>query len=247
MNVIVFVSHIGLLAKMQLKELLEHVTAEVLQDRAAIVSGPSKHLWSDALAVRYFNEAEQMFARKTYCLLDSTSSICTITLVAGTSEYALDSSIKQVLNVRMSDNGVDMKRATHEEIDVSIQVGALASPSYPWVWSTDEGSRVLRVYPVPDATAALNTLKIRVIRMPTTALSLSALTAEPQIPEEYHLNLCDWVAYRALTHQDVDGNNRKEALQFRAEFMNAIKDARAETKRLYQPPGKVKFGGWGNG
>jgi hypothetical protein len=232
---------------MQLKELLEHSMADVLQDRAAIVSGPAKRMWSDTAAVRYFNQAEQMFARKTYCIVDSSSAFCTITLVDGTSEYALDSSILQVLNVRMSDNGVDMTRATHEKISMAVNTGALVTPGYPWVWTTDEGVRKLRVYPVPDATAALNTLELRVIRMPSVALTLSALTAEPQIPVEHHLSLCDWVAYRALTTQDVDGSNRKEAMNFRAEFMSSIKDARADYKRLYQPPGMVTFGGWGNG
>lgn len=232
---------------MQLKELLEHASAEVLQDRAALVSGPAKRIWSDAVLVRYFNEAEQRFARGTYCLLDSTSALCTVTLVDGTSEYTLDPSILQVLSVRMSDNGVDMNRVTHNELSLSLQIGAVTSPSYPWVWSLDEGSRLLRVHPVPDATAALNTLKLRVIRRPTTALTLTNLTAEPQIPAEYHLALCDWVYYRALSHQDVDGSARKEAMAFRAEFTQAIKEARAETKRLYQPPGRIMFGGWGNG
>lgn len=232
---------------MQLKELLEHASAEVLQDRAALVSGPAKRVWSDAVLVRYFNEAEQRFARGTYCLIDSTSAFCTITLVAGTTEYALDSSILQVLNARMSDNTIDMKRVTHESLDAAIYAGAVASPSYPWVWSLDEGTRLLRIYPTPDATAAANTLKIRVIRRPTSALSLSALTAEPQIPAEYHLALCDWVYYRALSHQDVDGSARKEAMAFRAEFTQAVKEARAEMKRLYQPPGSLCFGGWGNG
>jgi hypothetical protein len=231
---------------MQLKELLQHCAEEVLQDRASVVSGPNKRMWSDTTLVRYLNQAEQMFARGAYCIVDNSSSICTVTLVNGTSEYALDSSIMQVLNARMSDNGVDMTRVTHDKINASIAVGSLASPSYPWIWSLDEGGRKLRVYPTPDATAAVNTLKLRVIRMPTAALSLSALTAEPQIPVEYHLSLCDWVAYRALTHQDVDATNRKEAMNFRAEFMASIKEARAAYKRLYQPPGQVVFGAWGN-
>lgn len=232
---------------MQLKELLEHITSEVLQDRAALVSGPAKRIWSDTVIVRYLNEAEQRFARGAYCLFDSTSSLCTIQLVAGTSEYAIDSSILQVLNVRLSDSAFDMTRVTHAEINTSIQVGALATPSNPWHWSLDEGTRLLRVYPVPDAAAAANTLKLRVIRIPTTPLSLSALTAEPQIPAMYHLALCDWVYYRALTHQEVDGSARKEAMQFRAEFTQEMKEARAEFKRLYQPPGRVIFGAWGNG
>lgn len=232
---------------MQLKELLQHIASEVLQDRAAVVSGPNKRMWSDATLVRYLNQAEQMFARQSYSLVDNSSSICTITLVNGTGEYAIDNSILQVLSVRMSDSGTDMTRVTHEKINNAIIVGALASPSYPWVWSLDEAAHKLRIYPVPDATAAANTLKLRVIRMPTTALSLSAQTAEPQIPSEYHLSLCDWVAYKALTHQDVDGSNRKEAMNFRAEFMASIKEARAAYKRLSQPPGQVVFGAWGNG
>lgn len=242
---------------MQLKELLQHVTEEVLQDRAAVVSGPSKRMWSDFLAVRYFNQAEQMFARETYCIIDNASSFCTVTLVAGTGEYALDASVMQVLSARMSDNGVDMTRVTHDKINAAIAAGAListsnpwgmlASPSYPWIWSTDEALRRIRIYPIPDAAAAVNTVQLRVVRMPSVPLSLSALTAEPQIPAEYHMSLCDWVIYRALTHQDVDGNNRKEAMNFRAEFMVSIKEARANIKRLTQPPGQIVFGAWGNG
>ena len=60
---------------MTLEELLDHIGAHVLGDRAEYASGsPSSPLWPDTVLVRYLNQAQKLFARKTYCILDSDSA-----------------------------------------------------------------------------------------------------------------------------------------------------------------------------
>lgn len=228
---------------MQLQELLDHLGSEVLQDRPAIVSGGSSNLWSDTVLVRYLNQAQQLFARRTYCLLDATTTAVTqLALTAGVSTYTLHKSIVKVFSARLSDSTVDLNvrgRWAFTQVEVPDK--------RPEFWAPNEEFRKIRLYPAPDAVSAALTLQLRVARMPIADLTLSALTAEPEIPVEYHLDLCDWVAYKALVHQEVDGEAEKAAAMFRNAFELSMRRARRDVQLLVNEPVGFQFGGWVHG
>lgn len=234
---------------MQLQELLDHLGTEILQDRPAIVSGGSGNLWSDTVLIRYLNQAQQLFARRTYCLLDATTTAATqITLVAATGVYALHKSVLKVLSVRLSDSTVDLYAGSRNlfqpvVVDTFAQTN---TPGRPSMWAPDEEYRKLRVFPAPDTASAALTLRLRVVRGPVADLTLNALTAEPEIPEEYHLDLCDWAAYRALSQQEVDGEAVAAAKGFKDSFMETIRVARRGAQILTDAPTTYQFGGWAN-
>ena len=243
---------------MKLSELLAHVAQNVLDDRTAMLNGSPDSLWSEEVLARYFRRAEDEFARRTHCIVDdTTAACCEITLVADTSRYALHDSVLRVLSVTPADTEIDLARYGYDSMrprfDVTpgyfdVNLTYTDSPGRPLWYTTDRATKVLQVRPAPRAedVSDIGTLNLRVARLPITPLSASSPNAEPEIPEEYHLDLCDYVAYRALIHPNADNDAKKEARNFKAEFEASIRRAKADRLVAEAAPAQWRFGGWAN-
>ena len=241
---------------MKLSELLDHVAVHVLDDRTAMLNGSPDELWSQEALVRYFREAENLYCRKARVLKDSESTACCeITLVANQKDYDLHTSVLGVLSVTPADNDLDLIRFSYDAMrprfDVTpdhfdVNITYTDTPGRPLWYATDIATRVMRLRPTPDADAVstIDTLNLRVVRMPLVPLSLATPDAEPEIPGEYHLSLCDYVAFRALSNPTVDDDGKKEARTFKKLFDEALRSARGETITSEAAPVQWRFGGW---
>ncbi len=92
-------------------------------------------------------------------------------------------------------------------------------------------------------------LNLRVIRLPLTTLDPSTDEADPspEIPEQYHLDLVDYAAGRALTQSNVDRKAHVEGKDFLKTFYANVRLARQETDAAARGPAVFQFGGWGRG
>lgn len=232
---------------MDLKELLEELRGNILRDiSTAVPADPSSYLWSDTTLVRYINDAQSKFARRTRCLRDSTTAeVVEIALEEGVEFYALHKSVIGVMSAKL--DGSPLRRAADGPLsgspgdvamgDRTVQGGNGGRP----VWySTDESVSTLRLTPIPDASIDGAVVRLRVERLPLVALSVSDKTAAPELQEDYHLDLLEWAAFKALRNHDVDGENMQKANTHRAAFNTAVEEAARDIKTQALAP--VQFG-----
>lgn len=251
---------------MNLQELLDELRENILSDRSDRTAGTSDYLWTDTTLVRYINESQRRFARRSFVLRDSTTAeVCNVTLEEGVTEYTLHPSVLSVLSARVSDEDVDLARVGHcilgdfvnanAQIFNAAQLGAL-SPGDPIAYTTDEtlgeddtssiSAVVLRVYPEPNADAAGTVIKLRVVRLPIDDLTTGAMSAIPEVPVDHHLEMLDWAAYLALRIVDQDAGSPKRSADFAASFEQHVQDAKRQVLRKLRAPQPwgMGRGGW---
>lgn len=243
---------------MKLSELIAHVAQNVLDDRTAMLNGSPDSLWSNTVLARYFRRAEDEFARRTHCIIDdTTAACCSVALVTSQSRYALHASVLRVLSVTPADTDLDLVRHSYDSMRPRFDTTPgyfdvnrvyTDSPGRPLWYSTDSATKILKIRPAPaaDDVSDIVTLNLRVVRRPITALSADTPNSEPEIPEEYHLDLCDYVAYRALSQPNVDSDGKKEAGAYLKEFERSIRKAKADKLVAEAAPVQWQFGGWAN-
>lgn len=242
-------------------DLLSELRENILHDRSDQVAGVTDRLWSDATLIRYMNEAQRRFARKSLIIRDNSSDATKVTLVTGQELYTLDPSVLAVISAKYSTDRNDLARAGHSALGSYTQPDSyffdpsqLSSlpPGKVLAYSTDETVSAddydsmsvvtLRVYPAPDVTQNGALLRLRIVRLPMTPLSLAALKAYPEIPEDHHLDMLDWAAYLALRIVDGDGGMPERAAEFRASFDANVKGARDVVMRKLFAPVQWGFG-----
>lgn len=215
---------------MILQEGLAELRGNLLHDddRQAVVP---QYFWTDPTLVRYIDEAQRRFARRTFCILDDTTSEVTrVTLVNGTAVYTLHEAVLQVKSARHEDSQQDLVRVTHPisyarinpatdppafyaGVDAEIDFSTTASAGgRPIAFATDEGTQVddlhqirMLVRGTPNAAQAGKKIYLRVIRLPLVRLSAVHLTQRFEIPEDWQIDMLEWAAYRALRNWDGTG------------------------------------------
>lgn len=246
---------------MTLRDLLDELANGILRDRSDMMSGPADYLWSDTTLVKYLNEAESLLARKGMVIRDATTAaVVDVPLVAGTTQYTLHPSVVAVISAKIEGDRGDLKRAGHSVFSAFQHPDALffdpeqlslLPPGKPLAFSTDEqldtssgktGVVSLRAYPEPTAEYTGTKIKLRVVRKPIVALTLDEMDAEPEVPEDYHLGLLDWAAYRALRNIDSDAGAADKAEAFKKEFDAMVAQARTDTLRKLFVPQQWDFG-----
>lgn len=195
------------------QELLDYLRADILRDTA------TPYLWSDSLLYRRLSEAQEIHARRTYSIVDGTQTFDT---AVGVHTYALPAGTIFVLSARVNTDSHDLGSFTRRAIPSHLTTNT----SKPGVFTVDEATGVLRLYPVPDA---VYTVELRVARLPATPI---VSYAGPEVPKQYHLDLAEYVAWRCLQDNDVDGSGAKAADRHRADWEMRLSDAKREFYRL---------------
>lgn len=248
---------------MNLGELLEELREGILHDTSDQVGTPEypDQLWSDKRLVRYINEAQRRFARRSLILRDGlTPEVTQVVPTAGVNMYPLHPSVIAVISARCYGDRADLARAGHSSFDTYrepdtyfFDPSSLSSlpPGKVVAYDTDEfmnendtGSLSvvnLRLYPPPD-TANLQRIDLRVIRMPIRRLCEDRLDDIPEIPEDNHLEMLDWAAYLALRIVDRDQGDSERAQEFKASFEEHVVAARDVAQRKMFTPMQWGFG-----
>lgn len=231
---------------MKAKDLLSELRDNILRDRSTAVRPSAEdNLWSDAALMRYINEGYNRFARKALAIRDaSTPEVTQLTLQSGVASYPLDRRVVEVYHGEV--NGTEVVSSSHPSTRgwpaaVALQPArnAVVAPGRPRLFVVDETNRTLRLVPAPNADFAGATLQLTVARLPMKPLTL-AENNEPEIDEDFHLELLEWAAWRALRNHDVDGENMAKASAHKTQFNAAVDDYKRHMKRLLRRP--VQFG-----
>lgn len=247
---------------MDLGELLDELRAGILHDVSNQIAGvTSDQLWTDKRLVRYINEAQRRFARRSLVLRDgSTPDCCQVQMVAGQTLYPLHTSVIGVISAKYTGDNTDLARAGHAALGTYrlpdtffFNPTGLANlpPGKVLAYSTDEeisandyGSfnRVtLRVYPQPSSDY-VGIVNLRVARVPISRFNVTNTDVYPEVPEDYHLDMLDWAAYLALRIVDNDAGDDERADKFAKSFEDHCVTARKEVMRKLFTPAPWGFG-----
>lgn len=247
---------------MNLGELLDELRTGILHDVSDQVAGvTSDQLWTDTRLVRYINEAQRRFARRSLVLRDgSTPECCQVQLVAGQTLYPLHTSVIGVISAKYTGDNTDLARAGHAALGTYrlpdtyfFNPTSLSTlpPGKVLAFSTDEQisandygtfNRItMRVYPQPSADF-VGIVNLRVVRVPINRFKEDDTDAYPEVPEDYHLDLLDWAAYLALRIADNDAGDEDRATAYAKSFEDHCVTARKEVMRKLFTPAPWGFG-----
>lgn len=199
---------------MNVEQLLEHVRERYLRDEEP------PYLWPAPELLKYLNEAETIFARRTHVLSDDESDFTTLTTTAGMARYALDTRVIYVSEVYDA-NGFLLRNVTRGKLPRSPYEGK------PRMYTLDASMQSIRFGPMPDDAYEF---QLTVARKPLQPLATKY--DEPEIPEEYHLALCDYVAYKALRNNDTEASNTTAAENFRIDWEKWLVEAKRSAYHL---------------
>ena len=245
---------------MNLADALDELRVGILRDSSTLKSGPPDHYWTDRRLVTYISDAQNRFARLSLCIHDDvTPSITQIVLSSGVDMYRLDPSVLFVISAKHADDTKDMARVKHTSStalhnsyteDFMFAIDNVAGK--PTRFSTDEGMDPTRNHAIrmrffgkPDDTQAGKVVYLRVIRRPIKRVTLDKMDQHFEIPEEYHLDMLEWAAYRALRNWDIDSEDRAKAVQHKNQFELAVKECKKDVLRKTFAPLAWSFGGNG--
>lgn len=205
----------------------------IAETRRAIDDTVTPEQWTTLELTRYLNDAQDAFARHTLCLADSTSPLASLTTVAGVNRYPMDARILRVYSVQDDAsnllNGVPTNRLS------------MSGTGRPRRFTTRNDPHSVLLWPTPDAEY---TLSLFIARRPLEPMESGG--DEPEIPEEFHLVLCDWAAHRALRMVDPDNENAKAGERFEVSWWLKVRDAKREMYRFntVRSAPSILFGGW---
>jgi hypothetical protein len=239
-----------------LAEMLEYTAGQYLDDRTILVEGDNDDLWSDAFLVRQFNRAQRILTRRSWVLIDTGHPTAgRITLATGKATYAWHKSVLFVFDATPSTQDYPLGRAldgqiknatnTNEfdafEVGESASRAGTAETGTTLAFAPDAGTRMLRVYPTPTSTENGVVVTLKVARMPVTPLTLDATDAEPEVDEQWHEDICEYAAGKALTLPNIDGEQKAEGRRLLAEFNEVVRQARQERVRAEMGTGRWGF------
>lgn len=251
---------------MKWSDILIETSTAVLRDRSNIVSGPSDELWSDEQLLRYLNDAENRFCRRGLVLRDGTTEeVISFKLKTDQVEYPLHPSVLAVVSAKLEGDEVDLVRLGHTILNAQRTI--FPAQVYPeWAWATpvtpgrpngylsddylvhsDGVSKVvLRFNRIPTADENGLEVRMRVCRLPLCEATVDTLDNSPEIPEDYHLDLTEWAAFRALRNHDADTEALAKASAHEARFKKAVEECRFDQLRKMFTPVGWGFGanGW---
>lgn len=196
-------------------ELIRKVREDYLDDVSDNPDQSDEGLnWSDSFLARALAEAEFEACRRTDLIYDdSTAAVTQITLVSGTAGYTLSSKITKIENVVYNDAPLEHK----------TEEGLAAENGADWRADTGEPAsyiikgKTIRFYPVPTDDEATDIVYLEVYRLP-----LKSFVDAPEIPEEYHEDLCSYAAHLAWKRRDEDTYDPKKVVEMMMEFNEAF-------------------------
>lgn len=213
---------------------------QAARDRLDDTAG--KKLWSDAELTRYANDAEVqaclraeiLFAGGGSPLMDSDNSdVCAIAVIAGQAQYPLHPSILRVNMAWMdSTNGYLIQMAEWNVYRHSAHVQITSAGPHAYV----VGRNAINLYPQP---ASDDTLRLEVCRLPLKPIMQNGEKVSPEIPEQFHMGLVDWMCSMAFRKVDADSRNDNLALMYEQRFTAAfgvLPDVKAQLQRKILPP-----------
>lgn len=196
------------------------------------------YLWSDEELIRYIDDAQFMFCRKTDGIPDDfTADVCELAVTPGTDRVALHPSIRLVRAAARDDTGAPVEVLNTEDMPRRGYRfnGVLGSPKALVLGGSAHSARV---WPVSSETF---TLRLTVFRMPLAHITDTDQAFE--IDEEHHTHLGLWCMHRAYLKQDAETLDKDKSAEFEARFLNYCASVTREEQRKRHKTRVVSYGG----
>lgn len=192
---------------------LEELTALY---RAQSQDTEEPYFCSNELLAMYASEAQEEACRRGQLIRDAASPMCTIAYQAGDESVPVDPRIVQVVMAFVDGYPVDVIGG--DQMDAIMPGWSAATTSArPSRMISGVSAGRMHLWPTPSQTGQI---KLRVLRMPLKRLVND--TDKPEIRQEAHPALVEWMLYRAYSRDDADlGDPTKAATALRkfvAEF-----------------------------
>lgn len=165
------------------------------------------HLWSDTQLNRYALEGIKEACLRSQLLTRTYSKL----ILADTATYALDSSVRQILFLKLASVSDPLVQASDSDLSYYNPAWRLktGTPSH-YVRSGNK----ITLYPIPILS---DTLTISSTNIPDDNFDLEA-----DIDPAYHSQLAYWMAYKAFLKPDDETYNPKMSAEFLARFEQAF-------------------------
>jgi len=181
-------------------------------------------LWSNQEICRYANQAQNEFCfRQPILDQDVTAAITQITVVASTGVYTLSPKIVAIRRLKFvetvtGDEWIVDKRTTQWMDMNRTDWDKEASPDEGVVefYIEDTDTHQLQLYRVPEVAG---TIHMTVDRLPSTTMSWAQRHQNsPEIHEQHHLCLLDYMKYLAYKKRDTETEDKTLAKSFLDSF-----------------------------
>jgi hypothetical protein len=209
-------------------ELIAYTREDLLHDTA------TPRLWSDDLILRYLNEAQNLFCRLTHCLTPSDGAIDIVELEEGESSYSINSKALFINSAAVQGASQPLRDYTYRALPNLLA----ESTGQPRMFVLNERNHTIRFFPVPDQAYTVNLL------VATLPLRQITFDTEPEIPEQYHIDLPEFAAFRCLRNTEVDGSNLGSADTFEKSWRDRVAEAKREYYRLRTGPSATARNNW---
>ena len=172
---------------------------------------------SDELLTMYANEGQEEACRRGQLLRDASSPMCTVSYAQDAETVALDQRVWQVLQAFANGQQVDVVGADEMAAFMPNWTAQASSAKQPTRVVTGVTAGRLHLWPIPSEAGQI---KLHVLRLPLKRMAND--NVRPEIRQEAHPALVEWMLYRAYSRQDADlGDPTKAATALRkfvAEF-----------------------------
>lgn len=190
------------------------------------------YLWSDSLILRYLDEAQIEFCRRTEGIEDSTSSICTLIVPAGADSVAVSPKILKVRSVTVADTGRPLQISS-----VEAERGQPRLPAgVPSTIVLKLNALKAQLIPAPSHDMAI---KLDVMRLPLSRVESPG--DETEVGDLYDVALMHYALYRAYSRPDPDSMDRVRADFFLQTFERECARASREQGRARKGGGTTSF------
>ena len=183
-------------------------------------------LVKDDRLLQFASEAENEACRRAGLLVDSLADFCFVQVDANDPLVPIDPRIINIRRAKLSISTYSLSPVRAEEMD-RVNPGWESHVGTPTTYVTNYQTNAIRLYPKQQVAAELT---MTVSRLPLDRLSNK--TDEPEIREEHHPALVQWMLYRAYSKQDSDLFDANKAARALAEFEKEFgKKASARNER----------------
>lgn len=236
---------------MNVGELLEELRENVLADISdEVKTSADGQLWSDSTLVRAIADGQLQFATRTLCLRsESVAELCDIQLVPDQEMYAMSPKVISVYGARVfypPEGSAPNVRTRIDHLDQvsygtlmtsgrgdvlvggAVRTVATTGRCAPAVFYTDRETNRIGVYPAPSEALLL---RLRVAHRPLRRYSANDLTTELEIPEEHHMDVLEYAAWRCLRNHSADSEDIPKASTHKRAFDAAVEELRRTAKR----------------
>ena len=192
---------------------LEELTALY---RAQSQDAQEPYFCSNELLAMYASEAQEEACRRGMLLRDAASPLCTVNYAPGDETIALDARIVQVIRAFVDGYPVDV--VGESQMDAFMPTWHAQSTAIrPSKLVAGVTAGRLHLWPIPSQAGQI---KLHVLRLPLKRLVND--TDKPEIRQEAHPALVEWMLYRAYSRTDADMQDAAKAAtalrKFVAEF-----------------------------